>query len=136
MKRVPLTNPHSDRALHVGGVVIPAGDTRMVDANAVPPKLQTKSAPAPAPAPEVDPMAELSKKKIDDIVAELPHLDDDQLTALLAIEQAAEKPRKRVLEPITELQLERAKGGDGTDPGSDAGEGTGVGEIGGGGAED
>lgn len=109
MKRVPLTNPHTDRTLHVGGVVIPPGDTRLVDEHAVPKALQAPKTPA-VQEPEPNPMAELAEQKVDDIVAALPELDDEQLAELLDLEQAADKPRKGVLEPITELQLERAKG--------------------------
>ncbi len=108
--------------IYVGSTMIPAGESRDFEESEVPLHLRPAK-PAPvAVAPAADPEAEAkaaAQKALEDlaanpapeIIAAVPELASEQLTALEALEQGREKPRKTVLEAIAEEILKRAGGG-------------------------
>jgi hypothetical protein len=108
MRQIPVTN-HGKANLHIAGIVIRPGSTRMVDARNVPPEYAPPFEPAPAEEPPADPVLALLDHKTADIADALPGLDDDALARLAAAEQAG-KTRKGVIEAIAAEQLRRAAG--------------------------
>ncbi len=116
MARINVTNP-TGMPIYVGSVMIPAGETRQFEENDVPLHLRPKAAaPAPQPkAPPPDPLAELAAKSAKDVIAALPELAPEQLTALEKLENERKDgdkpaPRKTVLEAIGAEILKRAGG--------------------------
>lgn len=111
MSKVPVHNPGRHH-MHVGGTVIPPGDTRMVAAHLVPAS-RTPAAPV-ADKPPPSPLDELLAGKAADAIAALPDLPDEDLAALYTAEAAKPKPRSTVLEAVAAEQLNRQKeGGEG-----------------------
>lgn len=110
--KVPYTN-ETTKFMHVGGVTIPPGATRDVDASLLPgPKPQAEE---PAKPVMPDAIAELLKKKVGDVTAALAGLSDDDLAKAGEQEQAG-RNRKSVVEAIAAEQLRRAQvkaGGEG-----------------------
>lgn len=127
MRKVAFTNTTASFA-HVGGVMIPPGDTRDVDARLVP-GYQAEAAGA-EPVVPADPLALVLAGKVAEVVAGLEALDDDELDRLMVLEAESDRPRKGVLEAAQTLLLARAaarldgagEGGEGSE-GGDEGEG-------------
>lgn len=105
---VPYSN-RTARAVHIGSVIVRPGETRMVDPRLVKGHTPAKPAAAPPPDPNIELLTLLASNTAQ-ITAALPDLSDDQLAALDAAEQAAEKPRKGVVEAIAAERLGRAAG--------------------------
>lgn len=104
MKKIPFTND-TPRFMHVGGVMIPPGDTREVDE-----RLHPDYRPPAAPAAEA-PVSELAvvlAGSVATIVAGFDALADEELAELRAMEAAMVKPRATLLKAIDEEMLERA----------------------------
>ncbi len=100
--RKPYTND-SEAPIYVGGVLILAGETRVVDVH--------EPTEAVAEKPE-DPQAALKALvagKAPDLIAALPGIGDADLTALLELEQAKSNPRSTVVAAIEAAKLDRQK---------------------------
>lgn len=107
MKRIPYTNT-TDAPAYVAGILIPPGETRMVEAIQL-----AKPVPMPAskPAPDapVPVLLDILDNSVKDITAALSDLDATQLDELETAEQNG-KTRKGVLEAIAAARIELAKG--------------------------
>lgn len=103
--KVPIHNP-GDSPMYVGGRMILPGETEHVDATLLPPEHRPAAEVPEAPA-EVDPLAELQAQPAKAVIAALDELDVVKLQRLAALEEAAEKPRKTVLEAIAAAHLAR-----------------------------
>lgn len=93
--------------LYVAGVMIPAGETRHFDEHEVPPEMR------PAPVAEAEPeqqdeLAAILDGKVGEILAGLSVLTIEAVSALLAREEAAAKPRKTLVEGLQAALIERA----------------------------
>lgn len=129
--KIPVHNPGA-APIYVMGQMVPAGETRHFEEHEVPPELRP-GAPEPEPEPPVDPIAEILKGPVKGILAGVEGLDGDTLKALLAAEEAAQAPRKTLVEGLSAEILRRnvaaldaGAGEDGADPlapGDDAGAG-------------
>jgi hypothetical protein len=102
MEKKPFHNALAVVA-YIGGVMIPAGATRLVDAQFVP------DAPAEAGPAPADPILELLDNNVGHVVEALPGLSDEDLDKVEAAENAG-KTRKGVLEGIAADRLRRAQG--------------------------
>lgn len=103
--KVPYTN-ETNKHLHIGSVTIAPGHTRDVEESHIPgykPKDATQGS-----APADDPLAELLKKSVKDITAELQSLSTADIERLGELEQKADQPRKTLLSAISEEILNRA----------------------------
>lgn len=112
---MPKRYVHNDsaEAIFVGGVMIPAGDGREVDASYLAPMEQAE------PVAELQEIGggdnadqnliELLQANTKTVLATLEGHSDETLAGLLRLEQAAEKPRKGVLEGLAAEQLKRAQ---------------------------
>jgi len=112
--KIPYTNTTA-KFVHVGGVMIPPGDTREIDERLHPDYRQ------PAPPAEEDPVSELAlilAGSVATILAGFDALADEELAELRALEAGAGKPRTSLLKAIDEEALRRAvaaaEGGAGT----------------------
>jgi hypothetical protein len=105
MEQKPVHNA-GKTTRYLGGIAIPPGETRMVDARLVP---DDKPPEAADPAGEPDPLAELLKLSVAQIVRELPGLDDEAVTRLGMRENLRDNPRKSLLEAIANHLLHRAQ---------------------------
>lgn len=105
MKRIPVTNT-GDTAIYAAGVLIPPGETRMVEAL----QLMTTSAgtETPAAAPATDSVLDLLDHSVKDIIAALPEVSDEDLDTLETAEQDG-KTRKGVLEALAAERIRRAQ---------------------------
>lgn len=102
MNKIPYYNIQN-HIVFVGSVLIPPNETRLVDAALV--QLpDTVSSQAKA---DTDPMAELLKGKVADVVASLPDLTLEQLQHLGTLEQMGQQ-RKGILGAIAERLLASA----------------------------
>lgn len=101
----------TDKPQYVGGKLVPAGETRLVD-------LPLIATPAAAQAPQ-DPLRALAAGKVTDIVAALPTLDIAAVDQLQQIEEARDKPRSTLIQALELRRLEiinvKAEGAGGTD---------------------
>lgn len=111
--RIPITN-NTAMPIYVGSSMIPAGETRDFEENDVPLHLRPAPAsvvlvtvPDPAAARQSALAALLAQPEVEILIA-LPRVPDEDLTALEAIEKAAEKPRQGVLEALGAELLARA----------------------------
>lgn len=100
--------------IYVGSAMIPAGETRDFEENDVPLHLRPAPAsvvlvtvPDPAATRQAALAALLAQPDAEILIA-LPRVPDEDLTALEAIERAAQAPRKGVLEAIAAETLARA----------------------------
>lgn len=100
--------------LLVGGVMIPPGEGREVDEDAL--GLEASTGAAPAEASADDPaaalaaaVAQLLAHPLKELVPMLADLPDELLAELARAEGAHATPRKTLLSAIGELQLERAQ---------------------------
>lgn len=103
----PVTN-NTRMPIWVGGVMIPAGETKVLPAHQVPEHLRPAPAAAPA-APPADPLDELLAGKVAEIQAALAGLTDADLERLVDLETAQDKPRKGVLDAAAGERLRRAQ---------------------------
>lgn len=97
----------SESPVYIGGVMIPPGASREVNARLVP----GATAPAVAQEPEVDAIAALLDGTVKEIEAALEGLSDEDLAKAEAAERAG-KDRKGVIEALAEETLRRAAAGD------------------------
>ena len=102
MKQLPYYNdqPH---AIFVGAVMIPPGHTRLVDAALLP---QPEAEPAP-PSQPADPLVELLKGNVAQVVDAIPGLSIEDLTRLGDLEQTGGQ-RKGVLGAIAARLLDES----------------------------
>jgi hypothetical protein len=100
MSRIPYTNTLSV-AVYIGGVCVPAGGTRTVDAALLAPVA------APDAPPSEDPLLALAGGSVKEIIAAIPGVSDDDLAGLIELERAASKPRKTLIEMLELAKLER-----------------------------
>lgn len=118
-EKIPVTND-TKMPIYVAGLMIPAGETRHFDLDQVPPHLRPQPA-APAPAAPADPLAELLKRKVVDVVSAIPALSDDDLQRLGDLEQTG-AARKTLLGALAEELLKRADSRAGGEGGQGSGE--------------
>jgi hypothetical protein len=102
MNQVPIHNTGNTNR-YIGGVCIPPGETRMIDARLLPPEPPDEPAP-----PAADPIGDLLKLSVKEIVADLGEFDDETLARIEARELADETPRKTLLDAIAQERLKRA----------------------------
>lgn len=97
MSKVPFTNTGTTPIYSADGKLVPPGETRMIDA---------PLAPTAEATPEPDPVAEMVKNKVEDIVPHLANMELDALNRLRAAENEARngKGRKTLIEAI-ELRI-------------------------------
>ncbi|WP_025916147.1 hypothetical protein [Herminiimonas sp. CN] len=103
MKTVPYTNTGENTA-HIGGVTIPAGETRDVDPSLLPgwtPEGERKEDSPP------DPIAEWLKGNVKEIGSALEKLSDDELHSAMYLEENGQA-RKSLLELMAAEKLRRA----------------------------
>lgn len=110
MKELIHISNGGKEAMYVGGKMIPPGETRHFEPHELPPHLRPQ-APSADPETTDNPLAELLKKKVADVVAALPDLSDEDLQRLGGLEQVASKPRTSLLGAIAEETLKRAGSG-------------------------
>lgn len=107
--RIPVHN-NTAMPMYVGANLVPPGETRDFEEHQVPAHLRPAAAPAePEEAPPSTAEA-LQASSAKDVIAALANLSDEHLTELEALEQAAEKPRKTVIDAIAAEALNRAGG--------------------------
>lgn len=119
MAQAHYFNPGPNVAF-VGGVMVPAGQGRMVDAMFVPTDEAATAAPAdtapPAEDPELQRLRALVGKPMRELVPLLVAEGDDALARLEALEREADTPRVGLLTKLGELRLQRAQAASGTTP--------------------
>lgn len=100
----------SPKYVHIGATTVPPYETREVDASLVPgAKAQPAGNEAASGTSNVpDKIGELLAGTVADVNKALSGLDDDELEELVKREEAAQTPRKGVLEAATAEQLKRA----------------------------
>jgi len=103
--RVPIEN-RGKMPIYVGGVMIPAGETRHFEDDLLPPEFRS-SAPVVVEAAG-DPLGELLDGNVAEVTGGLDMLSDEFLARLEALELAG-KARKGVLAAIAEEGLRRAE---------------------------
>lgn len=103
-----------DRVVFQGGVMIPPGEGREVDEDAL--GLEASTGAAPAEVSADDPaaalaaaVAQLLAHPLKELVPMLADLPDETLAELARAEGEHATPRKTLLAAIGELQLERAQ---------------------------
>lgn len=103
MKTEHYTN-ETKNFMHIGGVTIPPGETREVDATLLP-----GHAPDDGMAPDVplDPLAQLMAGSVAVITAALPTLSDADLAHVTELEEAG-VARKSMLAALSAENLARA----------------------------
>lgn len=108
MREIPVHND-TEHNMHVAGSVIRPGETKIFPAHDVPEKFREAAGVAPVDEkpPVENPIEDLAKGKVVEIVAALPALSDDALDQLEAIEGEGQK-RKGVIEGIAADRLRRA----------------------------
>lgn len=103
--KVPYTN-ETTKFQHIGGTTIPPGETRDVDPSLLPgPKAAAAKLDS---APPADPIVELLKKKVADVVESLAKLSNDDLAKAAALEQDGQN-RKSLIEAMSAENLRRAQ---------------------------
>ncbi len=105
MNTIHHHNP-TDAPMYVGGVLIPPGAARLVDARLVPGAEVRVEAP-----PAGDPLLDILDGSVADVVGKLEGMSDAELDQLEAAEVAG-KTRKGVLAGLTEERIRRAAEGD------------------------
>lgn len=104
MAEVPVKN-YGKIDMHIGGKLIPAGETKFVDERFV----ATKQAPPETPAEtEPNPVLDILKQNVKQVAEALAAVSAEDLDALELAESAAENPRKGVLEAVNIERLSRA----------------------------
>lgn len=112
MSDIPVKN-NTKNPWHVGGFMIPPGETRHLPEHHVPPHLRAQPVEAPPEAEDEDTERRQAAEavlahKIPEIVKLLPTMSGEELALLEAQENSSEKPRKGLLEAIAEERLRRA----------------------------
>lgn len=108
MKRIPYTND-GDTAKYVAGILIPPGETRLVDALQVSAPVPMDDAPeAPPPVPTEDVLVAILDGSVKDITEALPALTLEQLDTLELAEQGG-KTRKGVIEALAAARIALAQ---------------------------
>lgn len=110
MNEVPFTN-NGKHTCFIGGQMIPAGETRMIDCRSVPGFIAPAEAVAVAESPDTilaDVVAKILSHSINQLREVLPGLSLDELAAVEQAEQAKEAPRKGALEAIAAERIRRA----------------------------
>lgn len=113
-------------AMYVAGVMIPAGETRHFDEHELPPELRPAPEAEAGQEEDEDELAGILAGKVGEILAGLAVLSAEEVTALLAREEAAAKPRKTLVEGLQAALMERANFT--VEPKADGGEAGGGGE--------
>lgn len=103
MKTEHFTN-ETKNFMHVGGVTIPPGETREVDATLLPGHEQEEVLPNGIP---LDPLAQLMAGSVATITAALPTLSDADLAHVTELEEAG-VARKSMLAALSAENLARA----------------------------
>lgn len=101
--KVPHTN-ETPNFQHVGGVTIPPGETRDVDASLLPGHVPETAEPNAEPQ---DHIAELLKGSVKAVIAEFESMFDEELEHMAKLEAAGQN-RKSMVEAIVAEQLRRA----------------------------
>lgn len=112
MHEIPVCN-HKRHSIYVGGVMIPAGETRILPADRVPAHMLPRTVAESVATQANDIHAQLIvllKGKVDQVRAALGALPDAQLAMLASLEEKTNggAGRKGVLEAIAEARLQRA----------------------------
>lgn len=81
MQKIPYYNS-KDHAVFMGGVMVPAGETRLVDAALLP-----QAEPETVTEKQPDALAELLKGNVADVLAKLPELNLEDIERLGELEQ-------------------------------------------------
>lgn len=102
MKTAPFYND-TGNPVWIGGLMVPPGATRMVDASLLPAEPSAPDTPETPP----DELAELLKGNVDSVVSRLPELTLTQIERLGELEQAGQQ-RKGILGAIAERLLSEA----------------------------
>lgn len=93
----------TDGPRYVGGILVPAGATRLVPADAI---IVQPAAVSP-PTDQANPLAVLVAGKVTEIIAALPGLSEDQVETLLQLERdKGDKARKTLIEAMELRKLE------------------------------
>lgn len=102
---------HNDTAaaIFAGGVLIPAGEGREIDALYLPPEGDQAAPDEPPPADPDASLRELLAQPLKDVLPELASFSNATLDRLAELEGQDATPRKTLLAAIGELKLERAK---------------------------
>lgn len=106
--KIPVTN-NTAQTMFVGGVMIPAGETRECEEHTVPEHLRPQAPEVVAEDLPPDPLADLLGHSVKALAEMLTGIDDETLDALEAAELGAEKPRKSLLELLQTERLARAE---------------------------
>ncbi len=94
--------------IFIGGKMIPAGEWRDIDVRFLPPEQQDKVTPVALPQFGLDePLVELLTKPVKDVLPALNELTLEALDRVVALEDAADTPRKTVLTAAKALQMTR-----------------------------
>lgn len=98
----------TDSPMYVGGMMIPAGETRHFEPEALP--AEYRPAPVVEEAPEAGPdaLAVILEGSVREVLAGVEALRDAEVDRLIALEEQAAKPRKSLLAELAEVQLARA----------------------------
>lgn len=116
MSRIPYTN-NSDKPVYIGGVLVPAGGTRTVDANLAPvPNAAKTPAPRMEDGPDPTALNELLDNDPKALIEALPRLGVEELDHLLRCEREG-KNRPFVIEQVELARLERLDWEEGRDDG-------------------
>jgi hypothetical protein len=99
----------TERVVFHGGVMIPPGEGREVEAEFLPAE-EGSAAPAADAAPDLAAnLREMLDQPLKTLLPLLPECSDETLAELVHLEADKPEPRKTLLGAIGELQLERAK---------------------------
>jgi len=93
--------------IYVAGMMIPPGETRLIEDDMLPPEHRTEE-PTKEPEAPKDPLVELAEGNVKSVLAAIGELSDEDLARLQVIEFEG-KARKGVLEGIAEEGLKRAQ---------------------------
>jgi hypothetical protein len=106
-KRISVSN-NTKMNLYVGSNIVPPGETRDFPESQVPHHLRPQEeSPAKEPAAPADPLAELLKGTVKEVVAVLKGMPLADIEKLGELEQAGQA-RKGVLSAIADIQLTHA----------------------------
>lgn len=105
--KIPIENKGKS-PIYVAGVMIPDGETRHFDIEQLPPEYRPQQEAAIAPVPPlVSPLEEILRAPVKTVLAGVDALTLEELQALIALEQAAEKPRSTLVSALQAEVLER-----------------------------
>lgn len=104
--RKAIENP-TQMPIFVAGMMIPPGETRLIEDDMLPPE-HRQEAPIPEPEAPKDRIAEIADMKVDLILPILPDMSSEELARLQQLETEG-KSRKTILEAIAAEVLKRAQ---------------------------